>query len=246
MPKNPASAKIATDRDLEIMRLLGTDGVAGLTTIHNRFWPDAQPQTARDRLLQLEKAGWLEQHYIDPPSTGRGKLKSNVRDCLVYNLTDRGAKAHFGPVERKSMITKLPAPNEIYQQLMAQQARFRLENRLKEDGLALTGWHNERQLRSQTRLQQRPGVRAWKNRAGVADAQASIFNPATGETVGQLVEVDGQYYGQMLKQKIAAIARAGKSTLWITTPDRANRIMSEVKAAGAGTVIQIMVISDRN
>jgi|APThiThiocy_ev2_2_1041544.scaffolds.fasta_scaffold47747_2 DNA-binding PadR family transcriptional regulator len=234
MPRNPPKAKVVTERDLAIMRLLGTDGVSNLETIHEKFWPQEKPRTCRERLAQLEKAGWLESHFVDT----RGK-----KNQLVFTLTAQGAKQHFNQVERKFMITKLPAYNEVHQQLMAQRSRFILEEQLKGRGLELIGWNNERKLRSEARLQQHPGSRAWGALGGVADAQAVIVNPATGETNLLNIEVDGAYYGKVLREKIARIASAGNSTIWVTTPDRATRISNEVGLAGAGDLIEIMVIS---
>lgn len=235
MPKNPPKAKVATERDFAIMQLLGTDGVSNLKTIHERFWPRAKLQTCRDRLLQLEKAGWIESHFVDI----RGR-----KNELVFTLTGPGAKQHFSQPQRKFMITKLPAFNEVHQQLMAQQARFRLEGQLKEKGLALKEWFNERQLKSQARLRQRPGKRAWGAIGGIADAQAVILNPATGEIDNRNIEVDGAYYGKALRNKIAGIARAGVPTIWVTTPDRVNRITGEISGAGveAEGLIELMVI----
>lgn len=215
------------------MRLLGTDGVSNLKTIQERFWPEAKVRTCRERLSQLEKAGWLESHFVDT----RGK-----KNELVFTLTAKGAKQHFSQVERKFMITKLPAYNEVHQQLMAQQARFFLEDRLKRVGLELAGWLNERQLHSQARRQQRPGTRAWGPLGGIADAQAVIVDPATGETSTLNIEVDGAYYGKILRNKIATITSAGKSTLWVTTPDREKRITGEIQQAGADNLIELMII----
>ncbi len=235
MPRNPPKAKVATERDLEIMRLIGTDGVADLKTLHEKFWPQAKERTCRERIAQLEKAGWLQSHFAD------------IRDkkgIQVFTLTPKGARKHFNQVERKFMITKLPAFNEVHQQLMAQRARLALEEQLKERGLALAGWNNERKLRSQARLQQHPGTRAWGGLTGVADALAVVYNPSNGESFEQNIEIDGQYYGKMLRNKIAGIVSCGKSTLWVTTPDRANRITEEIAQAGAEKVIQVMVIGD--
>ncbi len=235
MPRNPPKAKVATERDLEIMRLLGTDGVASLKTLQDRFWPQATVRTCRERLLQLEKAGWIHSQFVDT------KKRSGQ---LIFTLTPKGAKEHFNQLERKFMIMKLPADNEIHQQLMAQYTRFALEEQLKERGLALAGWNNERKLRSQARLQQHPGTRAWGGLSGVADAQAVVYNSSNGENFEQNIEIDGQYYGKMLRNKIAGIVSCGKSTLWVTTPDRANRITGEIARAGAENVIQVMVIGD--
>lgn len=233
MPRNPPKAKVVTERDFKIMRLLGTDGVSNLKTIHEKFWPQATVRTCRERLAQLEKAGWLESHYVDT---------RHFKNELVFTLTPKGAKQHFNEVERKFMITKLPAYNEVHQQLMAQRARFLLEGQLREQGLELAGWNNERKLRSQARLQQHPGSRAWGALGGVADAQAVIVNPANGATNLLNIEVDGAYYGKVLHNKIAGIASAGNSTIWVTTPDRVSRISKEISQAGAGGLIEIMVI----
>lgn len=233
MSRKLKQAKVVTPRDLEIMRLLGTDGVSSFKVIHERFWPGAKERTCRERLTQLEKAGFIESHYVDT----RG-----AKNELVFSLTRKGARDNFSPVERRFMITKLPAYNEIHQQLMAQQARFRLHQQLKKHGLELSGWLNERQLHSQARLKQRPGTRAWGRIGGIADAQAEIMNPATGEIENRNIEVDGAYYGKVLRQKIAGIARAGIYTTWVTTPNRANRIHREISEAGAGSLIEVMVI----
>jgi hypothetical protein len=235
MPKNPPKAKVVTERDLAIMQLLGKDGVSNLKTIHERFWPQAKVQTCRDRLLQLEKAGWIESQFVDT----RGH-----KNELVFTLTLQGAKRHFTQPERKFFITRLPAFNEIHQQLMAQQARFRLEKRLKEMGMELAEWLNERQLHSQARLRSKPGTRVWGKLSGIADAQAVILNPATGEIGNLNIEVDGAYYGKALRNKIGGIVRAGIPTLWVTTPNRAERITREIGQAGVGaeSLIEMMVI----
>ena len=215
------------------MRLLGTDGVSSFKVLHERFWSDAKERTCRERLDQLVKSGWLESYYIDT---------RDEKNLLVFNLTRKGAKDNFDPVTRRFMITKLPAYNEVHQQLMAQQARFRLIERLTKQGLKLAGWLNERQLHSQARRKLRPGTMAWGRIGGIADAQASILNPVTGEITNQNIEVDGAYYGKGLREKIAGIARAGIKTTWVTTPGRTAKINREITEAGASGLIDVMVI----
>lgn len=233
-----------TARDFSVMRLIGTDGLASFKTLHAKFWPLAKARYCRDRLRKLEKAGWLESHYVVDTHK-----ESSI---LVFTLTPSGAKAHFNQVERQAMMIGLPAYAEIHQQLMAQQARFILEERLKRKegekggeeeggGLHLIEWNNERQLRSEARLRLRPGSRSWGRLSGVADARARIINPKTGEVFEQLIEVDGHYFGKMLRQKIARIAADGKKTLWVTTSDRRVKILKEVSQAAAENIELLIV-----
>jgi hypothetical protein len=35
------------------------------------------------------------------------------------------------------------------------------------------------------------------------------------------VEIDGQYYGRMLRQKVAQYGQSGRPTLWVCTANRA-------------------------
>lgn len=215
------------------MRLLGTDGVSSFKVLHERFWSGAKERTCRERLAQLEKAGLIESHYIDT---------REQKNLLVFTLTRKGARDNFNPVERHFMITKLPGFTEIHQQLMAQQARFRLVEQMEAQGLKLARWLNERELHSQARLKQKPGSKAWGRIGGIADAQATILNPATGEIESRNIEVDGAYYGKMLREKLAGIARAGISTTWVTTPGRAARINREINETGTANLIDVMVI----
>ena len=56
MPTNPPKAKVATERDMQLMRRIGQSGLDSFENIKANFWSDAKERTARERLLQLEKS----------------------------------------------------------------------------------------------------------------------------------------------------------------------------------------------
>lgn len=254
MPKRVARAKKATERDFELMKWIGTNGVASFKQLLTVFWPEAKERTCQERLLQLEKAGWIERHYVDT---------SRKRGEQVYSLTKRGAQEHFESAERRLLMIGLPARSELKQQLTAQDTRIVLEQKLALQGRQLISWVNERQLRSEAALLKRtPGSKAWGGLADVPDGRIFVCNSAaiargnednrnsTGKAdttsennaVQQIeIEIDGQYYGQMLKGKIATLVKSNRPTLWVTTLDRAVRIENEIKQAGASN-IQILVV----
>lgn len=55
------------------------------------------------------------------------------------------------------------------------------------------------------------------------------------------IEIDGEYFGQMLKTKIHQINRGNQPTLWVTTPKRAARIEEEISQVGPSS-IWLMVV----
>ncbi len=55
------------------------------------------------------------------------------------------------------------------------------------------------------------------------------------------IEIDGQYYGQMLDNKIAKIAGGKLPTLWVTTSQRAERIKSEIVRTGPSNIGVLIV-----
>lgn len=232
------------------MRWIGTNGIASFKQLYIVFWPQAKERTCQERLLQLEKAGWIERHYVDT---------DRKRGEQVYTLTSKGAKEHFEEATRRRMMIGLPAPGELKQQLMAQDTRIVLERSLAEQGGRLVGWQNERELRSEAALARRkPLSRAWGGLPDLNDARAFFTTPSNTENIttttgnhnsgtGQVqsldIEIDGQYYGQMLKKKIVSLARGNRPTLWVTTPDRVRQIQRELTEAGEPTNIHLLIIN---
>lgn len=230
MPKHgkPAAKKF-TARDLEILQRIGEGGIASLTQIKNLYWPNAHERTAEDRLNQLKNAGLLEAHRLDQQICGQP----------VYTLTKKGA-SHFEKVLQQKFLIGLPAHHELKQQLLAQDARAVIEKQLTEQGAALVEWRGERELRSQA-AKARSRSRPFGNIADIPDA-AAVIESANGSTAELAIEIDGQYYGQMLKKKIAGIARSGQPCLWVTSGEgRGQRINAEVAQSGADNITVLVV-----
>jgi DNA-binding PadR family transcriptional regulator len=239
-------AKVVTERDQALMRFIGEGGVATLDQLHRRHWPNAQVQTARDRLSQLEKAGWIKSQPVS--AGGRGNE-------IAFTITKKGA-ALFPKSEAERFYIGLPSQGELKQQLTGQDARIQLERQLAERGERLLYWKNEREIRSefyreQAAYNKKYGYAHNKQHWGkpsiddIADAQATIIDRDGNEhTIS--IEIDGQYYGKMLDKKIAAFAKYGGGgsgsthNLWVTTSNRAGRVGA---ALSAHSHIDLMVLS---
>ena len=231
--KRVGKAKVITDRDRELLRFVGQGGVASLNQIHHRHWTTAQERTAQERLQQLVSAGYLEKAYTDTRKSSEA----------IYGLTRKGA-ALFDKLEQHHLTIGLPTHNEMKQQLYAQDTRLVLERHLTERGGKLVGWHNERELRSLQRREQLAQGQSFNTRLqfeDIADAQVIIADASGQETVLD-IEIDGEYFGKMLKEKIANYERMGRPTLWVSMgQSRGKRIEREVQEAHAGN-INVMVI----
>ncbi len=185
MPKRLTTAKKLTGRDYEILRFIGSGGLATVDQLHRKFWAGKQKRTARERLLQLEKAGWLKTHFV--------AFRQREEQELVLVLTSKGAVQHFSAAERERFIIGLPASHEQKQQLLFQETRLAIEEQLAQyhqhtEGdemvssahqsglksplesefkgqLKLVDWRNEHELRREQVLAKRksPGEK-WRRR----------------------------------------------------------------------------------
>jgi Replication-relaxation len=210
MAKHNPIAKILTERDYALMRFIGSGGVATLNQIQRKFWADAKERTCRERLLQLEKTGYLKTYFVDARIGGE----------QVFIITPQGAK-QFSQMERKFFFTSLPAKHELKQQLIAQDVRLKLEQDLTAQGKKLTVWKNEHQLRSE--VYHATGIK-FGNSAGIPDARA-VIEDSKGKIEEIDIEVDGGYFGKMLNAKLDALVHGGRAGIWVTTKGRANRII---------------------
>jgi DNA-binding PadR family transcriptional regulator len=215
---SPASqAKIVTDRDRAVLRDIGQNGIATFAYIKAHYWPDQLGRTCRERLSLMEKAGWITKEYVSLRKPGE----------LTFSLTRLGAE-HFTRPEQQRFTLGPLARHEIRQQLDALDARVSLVKQYESLGYRLLDWHNERELRSRQ-----------TSTAGdeIADCLASFVNEASGQVVELDIEIDGQYFGQMLEKKIAALAATGRPSVWATSAGRARRIRQAVAAFPNITVL---------
>jgi len=232
LPKTKAI--VLTDRDREILKFIGQGGLASLGQLHLKFWLPAKERTAQARLGELIRAGYIASQQVHVREAGE----------QVFTLTRKGA-AEFNDLERRSFIIGLPAHHELKQQLVGQDLRLAIEKELAERGLKLTDWQNERQLRSNQRRQEEHTRKAkgWVkaiNSEDIPDARA-IIQSAEGVSGELDIEIDGQYFGKMLSEKIKSLAKSGRPMLWATSATRVGRIQTELGRIGA-TNIQVVAV----
>jgi len=214
MPRRYA-VKTVTARDAAILAWTGRNGLATVDQLLRQFWPGAKRSTGGDRLRQLVKAGLLTAHSCDARRAGE----------QVYCLTVKG-RLHFSITQREHLHTGLPAAHELKQQILAGDTYLYLAAELTATGSRILDWQSERTLRSEFRLAQQAAERqagpapTWE----IADAQVVTVTPdGTIQTTD--VEIDGQYYGVMLRNKVQRFGEAGRPTLWVCdSPDRAARV----------------------
>jgi DNA-binding PadR family transcriptional regulator len=204
------------------MRWIGHAGIAAETQIHRGFWAGRHIVTAQDRLAQLVKAGYLERTTCD----ARGQEE------VVYALTRLGRR-QFAAAEREQLQVGLPTLKARKQQLLAQEAYLRLEAEARAAGATLHEWRSERELRAAFCRAQQAAIRrqhplpTWE----IADGQVVIVE-ADGLIREMEVEIDGQYYGQMLRNKAARFGAGGRPTLWVCTASRVHAVSEAIKPYG--------------
>jgi hypothetical protein len=208
------AAGYLTRRDLHILHWVGLGGLASLDQLARRFWPSMQASAALDRLRQLVKGGYLAMHRCDEWTAGE----------RVFCLTKRGAQ-QFEPWVREQLYCGLPPAGEIKQQLLAQEAYLRLEAQVHIEGGRIVEWLPERRLRaslmSARYRAKQSGARL--SQVSIPDAQVEIVS-AKGERQLFYVEIDGAYYGRMLRQKAYALQESGHRVVWVCTKGRAGYI----------------------
>jgi hypothetical protein len=261
IPRRVSKAKELEKRDFDIFRRVAKGHVMSLEQARAVFWVKKDGQlaaltTAQYRLNQLVGAGLLGTEYTNCRKAGE----------QVYYLTQEGL-SKLTPLEHTNALIGMPNYKEIKQQLDAQDAWTRLEKHLATRGERLLHWKSEREIRSEA-LKERShqDYEAAMKKAGghyknlkqyqaktksdagfisvnVADAQA-VIERGDGTVYSVDIEIDGQYYGKMLSDKIGQMAElAGKSNsavIWATS--RGDRIRQEVAGAGVGNRVIVMDI----
>lgn len=224
------AARQVTARDLRLLQWIGQAGIASQDQLHRHFWAGQQPETAQNRLAQLVKAGYLQTTLCD------------VRRAdgeVVYMLTDEG-RQQFAPQDQATLRVGWPAVGELAQQLLAQDTYLYLAEQVQTQGGELVAWHTERDLRSafyqaaRRAAAQHHAPPDWE----IADAQA-VITTIEGRTQEVDIEIDGQYYGQMLRRKAARFGQGGRPTLWVCPPARERAVR---RATQPYINIQVLVL----
>ena len=243
-PRLKPRALHLTERDKAILEFIGSGGLASPTQLKRKFWPLSKTEaTCRQRLYLLERALYLKANFSPLPGRSRGEV--------IFNLTKQGALVFLGERERHYFYTKLPGKRDCEQQLISQATRLYLEEKLPEVGKRLIGWKNERQLRGEAiqKMQQKLGQRGlvrFGKLGGIPDGEAVILEETTGEVITMVIEIDGQYYGRQLKEKVKEIASFGRPGLWVTTSQlRAARVEQALASfTGAKNTVEVLVVED--
>ncbi len=224
------AARQLTARDRDLLHWIGQAGIATEGQIHRRYWAGKLLGTAQDRLLQLRKAGLVEQQVCDVVRPGEP----------VYTLTRKG-RLLFTHAERARLHVGLPAQHELKQQLVAQDAYLHLAAEVQAAGGTWGDWRGERDLRSEFRREQQAAAQSgataptWE----IADAQV-VWTDTTGSVQTVDVEIDGQYYGKMLARKLARFGTSGRPTVWVCASPRRTALVT--KAAAAWPTIRIITV----
>jgi hypothetical protein len=207
-----------TTRDNAILAYIGETGLASEAQIHARFWPTAKRQTCLDRLRKLCDAGVLANEITSARGrvervfwTGRRARLLFSADARTHFQSGRPARAEMAHLLRTRAVLDL-----LYRS--GRLISFTSEHRLKSEAGSEAG----SKAGSKTRTRQAAGSRA--GRLQVADGRMLIADrQVSGEGEGSarayreyLLEIDGAYYGQRLRAKVAALARASQSVLWVT------------------------------
>ncbi len=205
----------------EMLRWIGQGGVASRDQLRRRFGAGVQPRSAYRHLHRLVRGGYL---LTQPWHRAR-------QQTVIYALTRQSAAAIGAEVP--AIYIGWPSRREIDHLILGQALRLLLEAQLLREGGALLGWRSERLLRHQ--------LLAAGTGADIPDAEVDLCRSpgATVETVD--VEIDGQYYGQMLAHKAARYGAQPGPVLWACRPARASLVGAAIRPYSNITLI---VLSD--
>ena len=212
MATKSARRFVVQDRDREIFRFVGEHETATFTQVRQKFWAGSvTDKTAHDRLDKLRREGYVMRHDYTISATGRTTTR--------YSLT-RKAVRELEPATTAHLYTGTLIAREVEQAIKGVEARLELERR----GYRVEGWISERELQraqhaaiAQARREGKPATAE-----PISDGQAIIADPTTGEVTSVDVEIDGQYWGRMLREKMHGFT--GRPLFWVCSPARAERV----------------------
>lgn len=209
--KSKKQKLVITKRDRELFRFLGEHETATFDQIRQKFWPNSvTKQTAQDRLDKLRRDGLIQKFDYLPNDSSQKKL-------VRYQIK-RAALQYLDAETASRLYTKPLQDHEVPQVIATVQARLELERQ----GYDVQGWISERELRRE----QHQDIANSQSYDTIADGQVIVIDPSTGEVTRVDVEIDGQYYGKMLKKKLDCFS--GREVIWATTPNRISYISKKV------------------
>lgn len=191
-------AKQLTERDRSILTDITRCRAVSFEQIKATYWPEAKERTCQERLMRLEKAGYIKVTTV--PAEKPGAFME------IYSLTTKGKNWAAGPegpgIDRKMIFSNPGKENEIIHQIRTNQVYFTLSDSEKSTwiiGDALEIKHNSHK----------------GNKEEFPDA--SYSSDSDGEEV--FVETDcGKYNAKQIRQKVAAFT--GKKTIWVCPDGR--------------------------
>ncbi len=210
MPRRRAAkAKLLTIRDMSILTDLARCRVLSLNQVKAAYWPSAKERTCRDRLEQLEKAGYIASQTVqgDQPGTS----------IEVFHLTNKGKRWATGPegpgLDRSIVFETAGKADEIIHQVRTNDVYFTLSKT------------EQATWRIGDALEIERGVFQGGNNASIPDA---CYVADDGGEV--LVETDcGSYTAAQIREKVAAFA--GNKSVWICPAGR-DRTLRHYGVAG--------------
>lgn len=238
-----------TDRDKHLIRLAAKGQVYSLEQAHSLYWHKADgsladKKTAQARLAVLVQAGYLCTGYTSVRKPGE----------QIYWLTISGAGL-LTRVEQDRAIIGRPSPYEMRQQLDAIDARIKLESLLATRNATLLDWTGERELRSE----QSSAIKAKVHDLGrlltqdelnemphIPDAEA-LIKDVSGPIYRLAIEIDGAYFGSMLRSKIVGLSRQADTTgvrvCWATAAGKVRQANLQRAINEAGAQANIWLLS---
>jgi hypothetical protein len=196
--KSAARAKSLTARDMSILTDLTRCRVLSLDQVKAVYWPSAKERTCRERLAQLEKAGYIAFQTVQGDQPGIS--------LEVFHLANKGRRWATGPdgpgLDRSIIFETAGKADEIIHQIRTNNVYFTLSET------------EQATWRIGDALEIEQDVFNGGTNASVPD----VFYVADdgGEV---LVETDcGSYTAAQIKEKVAAFA--GKNSVWICPAGR--------------------------
>lgn len=191
-----------TERDLKVLEWIGCCGGDELRHISARYWPLCKPHTADVRLMKLVTEGYLS-------------VTRDRRDVTrTFFLTEKAAKSLPG-VSRLHLQIGVGPDVTRAQSRMLPMAISTIEANARAQGGELIYWRTEREVRAA--LLRR---KVDNEELSMADGQA-VIRGADGRFHELNVEIDGEYYGKMLTEKLEKLTEHRQATLWCCTRARA-------------------------